>query len=129
MKKFSFLLIIMTFLSGCSNQFEGGNTDDMASATIRVSVDEETSLEKTVYFTEGDPLLEVMREYFVIETEETAYGEHIIAIDDFDTRETENGAYWIYEINHTLSSVSEADYALQEDDFVEWKFWLMTVED
>lgn len=129
LKKLCFIFLGLISLTACANKTSSIKTDDLASATVKVTVDEEASLEKTVYFDEGDPLIEVMREYFIIETEDTKYGEIITSIDEFDIKDAEDGAYWIYKVNYERSTTSAKEYPMKEDDFIEWQYWSMTVPD
>lgn len=129
LKKLCVIFLGLINLTACTNKTSPIKTDDLASATVKVVVNEEASLEKTVYFDEGDPLLEVMREYFLIETEDTKYGEIITSIDEFDIADAEDGAYWIYKVNYERSTTSAKEYPMKEDDFIEWQYWSMIVPD
>lgn len=108
---------------GCKDYSIESSTEDLSQATIQVTVDETTSQTKTIYFEDGDSLLEVMREYFEIETEESEFGTHIVAIDGYDTRELEGGGHWEYAINNIHSTTSEDLETLQDGDTVEWNLW------
>lgn len=124
MKRFFALLsILIVLIVGCKDNSIESSTEDLSQATIQVTVDETTSQTKTVYFEDGDPLLEVMREYFEIETEESEFGTHIVAIDGYDTRELEGGGHWEYAINNIQSTTSEDLETLQDGDTVEWNLW------
>lgn len=129
LKKLCVIFLGLISLTACANKTLPIKTDDLASATVKVVVNEEASLEKTVYFDEGDQLLEVMREYFLIETEDTKYGEIITSIDEFDIKDAEDGAYWIYKVNNERSTTSAKEYPMKEGDFIEWQYWSMIVPD
>lgn len=127
MIKFLVLLnILIALVVGCSDNSIESSTEDLSQATIQVTVDDTTSQTKTVYFEDGDPLLEVMREYFEIETEDSEFGTHIIAIDGYDTRELEDGGHWEYAINNVQSTTSEDQETIRDGDTIEWQLWEIT---
>lgn len=124
LKKFSFIIILVFGLTACSNPAIEQDTDDLDSAQVQVTVSDEATLERTVYFEEGDPLVEVMKDHFQVVTNDK--NNQIIAIDQFDTRDEELGAYWIYRVNGSQSRTSPDQYQVQNGDEIEWIYWPMT---
>lgn len=124
MKKLVALLsFIIVLVVGCADNTIESNTEDLSQASVHIKVDDTTAREETVYFEDGDKLLEVMREHFDIETEESDYGNHIVSIDGYDVRELEDGGSWEYSVNNVQSTTTEANQALSDGDTVEWVLW------
>ncbi|EKU93654.1 Uncharacterised protein [Alloiococcus otitis] len=119
-KKLLTFILSLVLLSACSLFGQGGGVG-AASATIKITVSDQAGIEREVRFQEGDPLLEVMKDHFDIKTNES--DTEILAIDQFDTQEDEEGAYWIYRVNQMEARTSPDQYELKDGDQVEWVYW------
>lgn len=102
---------------------ENQSTEEESKATIEVSKDEGSEIlsTKEVVFSDGDVLMDVLKENYDIETDAT--GSLIIGIDGVkpsDDEEDKKG--WIYTVNNEMASVGAKEYEIKDGDQINFDF-------
>ena len=111
------LVVVMGLLVGCatddandkdtSNQDQAEQNEEMIVVTITKDKGAEEITEKEIPVKEGALLLDVMKENFEIEEENT----FITSIDGI-AQDVDAGIGWIYSVNGETASVGAAEYEL-----------------
>lgn len=129
--KLGFLLATVLTLTACgdtnqtavnessaivSSEVEGATTETFSTSIV---IQEEgkvlSNISKELKFEEGQNLLEVMKENYDV-TDKDGF---ISVIEGYEQDEKE-GKYWLYTINGEQATVGAADYALEDQDVIEW---------
>lgn len=127
------LLLTATFIIGCSSdstndsntnqQTEQSTKQEESKVTIQISKDDgdETISENEFTFSDGDILMDVLKENYDVETD--ASGSFIVGIDGIKPSEDDKDEKgWIYTVNGEMPSVAADDYKLKDGDFVNFDF-------
>lgn len=115
------VMFVFTLMVGCStnedtnqnskeSQTENQQTEKVV-ITISKNHGEETIKEEEVNFSEGDALLDVLKENFAVEESDG----FITSIEGIE-QDVDKKMGWIYFINDEMAMVGAADYQLEADD-------------
>lgn len=69
---------------------------------------------------EGRTVMELLKEYADVETQESALGEYVDSINGI--KGGTDGKYWLFYVNGEASTMGATEYQTLDTDVIEWRF-------